>query len=217
MRKTRGAGILDFYIHPMYGFPADYLSEEMFEAIGWAVDEAKKHGMRFWIYDEYNWPSGAAGGYLIRDNPDRRMLVVTSDEQASEHGPQDDQAVWQCEDESGKATVFRETPQNGVAPFGQWSPFCWGQEGYGDVCDPETVRAFIELTHEAYRSRFPGELGKTIAGLFTDEVSYCLAGFYGKSERSVPWSHGMREAFLERHDYDVAARLPSLLANVGDY
>ena len=35
-----------------------------------------------------------------------------------------------------------------------------GQEGYGDVCDPETVRAFIELTHEAYRSRFPGELGK---------------------------------------------------------
>ncbi len=24
--------------------------------------------MRFWIYDEYNWPSGAAGGYLIRDN-----------------------------------------------------------------------------------------------------------------------------------------------------
>jgi len=50
----------------MYGFPADYLSEEMFEAIGWAVDEAKKHGMRFWIYDEYNWPSGAAGGYLIR-------------------------------------------------------------------------------------------------------------------------------------------------------
>ena len=152
----------------MYGFPADYLSEEMFEAIGWAVDEAKKHGMRFWIYDEYNWPSGAAGGYLIRDNPDRRMLVVTSDDQASEHGPQDDQAVWQCEDESGKATVFRETPQNGVAPFGQWSPFCWGQEGYGDVCDPETVRAFIELTHEAYRSRFPGELGKTIAGLFTD-------------------------------------------------
>lgn len=148
----------------MYGFPADYLSEEMFEAIGWAVDEAKKHGMRFWIYDEYNWPSGAAGGYLIRDNPDRRMLVVTSDEQASEHGPQDDQTVWQCEDESGKATVFRETPQNGVAPFGQWSPFCWGQEGYGDVCDPETVRAFIELTHEAYRSRFPGELGKTIAG-----------------------------------------------------
>jgi hypothetical protein len=101
--------------------------------------------------------------------------------------PQDDHAAWQCVDESGKATVFHETPQNGVCPFAQWSPFCWGQEGYGDVSDPETVRAFIELTHEAYRSRFPGELGKTIAGLFTDEVSYCLAGFYGESERPVPW------------------------------
>jgi hypothetical protein len=217
VRDFRDAGIFDFYIHPMYGFPVDYLSEEMFEAIGWAVDEARKHGMRFWIYDEYNWPSGAAGGYLIRDNPDRRMLVVTSDEQASEHGPQDDHAAWQCVDESGKATVFHETPQNGVCPFAQWSPFCWGQEGYGDVSDPETVRAFIELTHEAYRSRFPGELGKTIAGLFTDEVSYCLAGFYGESERPLPWTHGMRETFLERHGYDVAAHLPSLLANVGDY
>ena len=69
----------------MYGFPADYLSEEMFEAIGWAVDEAKKHGMRFWIYDEYNWPSGAAGGYLIRDNPDRRMLVVLRRRASGEH------------------------------------------------------------------------------------------------------------------------------------
>ena len=130
-------------------------------------------------------PVAPQAGNLIRDNPDRRMLVVTSDEQASEHGPQDDQAVWQCEDESGKVTVFRETPQNGVAPFGQWSPFCWGQEGYGDVCDPETVRAFIELTHEAYRSR-PPQAGQTVTASAKTRANNIAQGSRGGGAGEPP-------------------------------
>ena len=215
----KDAGIFDFYIHPMFGFPVDYLSDEMFEAIGWAVDEARSNGMRFWIYDEYNWPSGAAGGYLIRDHPEHRMLVLHSSVtgEKPEASPSESANSWQCRTEGGEALVCREIPQVGVCPFSQWSPFCWNQEGYGDVCDPGTVREFIKLTHEAYRARFPDDFGKTIVGLFTDEVSYCLAGFYGQAERSLPWFHGMRDVFRARYGYDIADHIPSLLGNEGDY
>jgi len=36
----------------MFGFPVDYLSDAMFEALGWAIDEAERLGMHFWVYDE---------------------------------------------------------------------------------------------------------------------------------------------------------------------
>ena len=35
-----------------------------------AVAEAKRLGLHFWIYDEYNWPSGIAGGKVLRDHPE---------------------------------------------------------------------------------------------------------------------------------------------------
>jgi hypothetical protein len=197
IRGFHGAGILDFYIHPMFGFPVDYLSEVMFEAIGWAIDEARRLGMRFWIYDEYNWPSGAAGGYVFRDHPERRQPVLQRRQwQAGEAEPEAPGVeVTRWASEGGTVTAYYETLQNGVCPFAQWSPFCWDQEGYTDVCDAEAVGAFIELTHEAYRARFGDEFGKTLVGLFTDEVSYCLAGAYGSAEAPLAWSHVLAASF----------------------
>lgn len=219
VREFREAGVYDFYIHPMYGFPVDYLSNAMFEAIGWAVDEARQHGMRFWIYDEYNWPSGAAAGYVFRDNPERRAILLER-RQWPVGEPEPDllsPAVGGSHDGSGTVTAYYEVMQNGVCPFAQWSPFCWGQEGYTDVCDPAAVQAFIHLTHEAYLRRFPDDMGKTIAGVFTDEVSYCIAGPYGATDVRLAWSHGLREHFMETYGYDIASHLDSLLDNVGDY
>ncbi len=68
--------IYQFFIHPLSGIEEQYLSDRFFGLIEAAADYARKLGMKFWIYDEYNWPSGCVGGELLRDYPQFRMLVV---------------------------------------------------------------------------------------------------------------------------------------------
>lgn len=75
----RRAGIRDFFIHASNGTEGDYLGEHFFSMIDHAVSEAKRLDMRFWIYDEYNWPSGIAGGQVLRDAPwarSRRLVKM---------------------------------------------------------------------------------------------------------------------------------------------
>ena len=69
-------GINEFYIHPMYNLDKFYLSEEFFEMIKYAVHIAKSLGMKYSIYDEYNWPSGVAGGQLLKDEPWTRARTM---------------------------------------------------------------------------------------------------------------------------------------------
>ncbi|MCD9020268.1 glycosyl hydrolase [Cohnella silvisoli] len=71
-----GQRIYQFFIHPLNGLETEYLSDRFFDMIQVAIECAREKGMRFWIYDEYNWPSGMVGGKLIRDMPDYRMRVL---------------------------------------------------------------------------------------------------------------------------------------------
>ena len=58
----------DFFIHPSAGLQDQYLGEHFFEVIRHAAAEAKRLGLHYWIYDEFDWPSGTAGG-RIAENP----------------------------------------------------------------------------------------------------------------------------------------------------
>jgi len=66
-------GIVNFFIHPAGGMRVMYLSDRFFELIRHAVNEAKRIGMKFWIYDENDWPSGMAGGLLREQYPEYRQ------------------------------------------------------------------------------------------------------------------------------------------------
>ena len=62
-------GIKDFFIHPGDGTQGDYLGEHFFRMIRHAAKEAERLGISYWIYDEYNWPSGVAAGQVLVDEP----------------------------------------------------------------------------------------------------------------------------------------------------
>ncbi len=62
-------------IYPTVGLIQPYLSPAYFEAYVFALREAKKRGMRLWVYDDYAWPSGTAGGQLLLQYPEYRMPV----------------------------------------------------------------------------------------------------------------------------------------------
>lgn len=59
-------GIGGFVIHPRVGLTVEYLSEKWFRCCKAVIDDAARRGMKVWIYDEENWPSGYAGGRVVR-------------------------------------------------------------------------------------------------------------------------------------------------------
>ncbi len=65
----RAQGIRDFFIHPSTGTLGDYLGPYFFRMVRHARDEAKRLGMKYWIYDEYNWSSGVAAGQVLKKAP----------------------------------------------------------------------------------------------------------------------------------------------------
>lgn len=86
MEEFREQGIYEFYIHPACYAEFEYLSDQYMDLIKYVVSEAKRLDMKYWIYDEYEYPSGTAGGLLSRDYPElrqKRIICVPIDAQAA--------------------------------------------------------------------------------------------------------------------------------------
>ena len=58
-----------------------YLSDEYLHLIEYLVNEAKKRGMKLWLYDEGGYPSGAANGRVVNENPHLVSLSINSEGQ----------------------------------------------------------------------------------------------------------------------------------------
>lgn len=67
-------GVEEFFIHPRQGLGGEfgetendyYLSKDYFDKVGFVLAEARERGMKAWLYDDLNWPSGFAGGRTVR-------------------------------------------------------------------------------------------------------------------------------------------------------
>lgn len=53
----------------------EYLTDEYFELLSYAVDYADEKGIKFWIYDESGWPSGNANFQVTADDPSLCLRV----------------------------------------------------------------------------------------------------------------------------------------------
>ncbi len=72
-------GVKGFFVHSRQGLEQPYLSSEFLDLVELAVEEAKAHGLAVHLYDEYPYPSGAAGGAVVQSDPSLAGtdLVVT--------------------------------------------------------------------------------------------------------------------------------------------
>ena len=61
-------GIQSFLIYARSGLELEYMGEEWLRLNEWFCDEAEKRGMKVWLYDEYNWPSGTCKGRVPNEN-----------------------------------------------------------------------------------------------------------------------------------------------------
>jgi hypothetical protein len=62
-------GIRGVFIHSRQGLGQPYMSSRFLEMVGLAIDEATSRGMAVHLYDEYPYPSGAAGGAVVQSDP----------------------------------------------------------------------------------------------------------------------------------------------------
>ncbi|MCL2517937.1 MAG: hypothetical protein FWF15_05180 [Oscillospiraceae bacterium] len=244
IKEFKKSKIYEFFIHPLSGMELEYLSEEFFSLIRFAVSIAKENGMKFWIYDEYNWPSGIAGGLLLKQNPETLGCVLLIKKFTLFAGQKLDhkfEGEFVCasilhknknavrenitdrvkvESENGQTRIYCEinsfttvevtlaykAPSAGICMAGLWASFSDFTPGWLDANDRETVNAFINSTHERYKTVIGDEFGKTVLGVFNDEAnnfSFFDAAHYNVTGvQAYPWTKHFAEAFQRDHGYD---------------
>lgn len=231
IRTMKQMGMGGFFMHSRIGLATDYLSDDWFDMVGVCVEEAKRLGMEAWLYDEDRWPSGAAGGIVTR-NPEYRMryLSMTVIHDAREfRWDSDDLAVFTAELSRPRASDVRRisrgerprlTGRRCILRFAVKSaPMCSWYNGYTylDTLKPEAVKAFIQVTHEAYRERFGKYFGNVIPGIFIDEPNHGM-NFFSLQEtndgKSIPWTCTLPSTFKQRYGYDLLDHLPALFLDV---
>lgn len=71
-------GVGGFFICPRQGLQIPYLSEAWFEKVRFAIEAAKKRDMHVYLYDEYPYPSGIAGGEVTLIHPDAKHQTLVT-------------------------------------------------------------------------------------------------------------------------------------------
>ncbi len=84
MAAIRSAGIHEFILEPRPH--PDYLGSGWWRDVQFVVEEARRSGMRLWLFDDGRFPSGWAGGQIPQHYPEllKRFLAVR---RIDVHGP----------------------------------------------------------------------------------------------------------------------------------
>lgn len=211
-------GITEVIVHPRYGLAVDYLSDDWFRIFGWCVEEAKARGMRIWIYDEFNWPSGTAGMTVQMTDPRfmSKYLSVTATPKAeldfSSFEP--GQFLIAGKMHCGHITKTKAlTDRHSIRMLDDtWYIFnCHikRDEYYIDTLSRAAVDLFKERTHKEYLKRFGQEFGKTIRAVFTDEASIYWVSV-GYNDWNIPYTEKLFSSFEERYRYSAVPNIPYL-------
>ena len=220
--KTHGMG--GFFMHSREGLETPYLGDEWMECIRETVKKAKETGMSAWLYDEDRWPSGYAGGRVPALGGDAFRAKLLTLEETNELPPDAEQALAlfaaRIEDSAILSARQLNTPselqpgetylvfRREISQPSEW----FNDDAYADNLNPDSVKAFIDITYEAYKREVGTEFGQAVPGIFTDEPNIAPQ-HQPPGRRSLPWSDGLLEFFQERRGWDLRSALPWLFYN----
>ena len=242
--KAMGFGGVD--IHPRSDLNTAYLSGEYMRLVRFAVQQCKEKGLLCWLYDDDRFPSGAAGGLLTREKRFRQRFLLLTEQRREDCHP-DREAFDRAIAEGGEArgwfaaayavtgrSARRIQPEEPLLPEERlrWAYVMlleeedWFQGAtYADVMNPETVRAFIAMTHEAYFREVGEDFGGAVPAIFTDEPrmetrtnrhpkQLCDADSH--ADVILPWSDALRARLREDAGADLLDMAPALVWELPD-
>lgn len=235
LQEMNRQGVGGAVMHPRHGLLTPWMSPEWLDLIGECVDECQRQGMKAYLYDENNWPSGPGDAQVFVGHPEYRMSHVELTEQFEVSGGRRVEREVEYADELiGVVAVPYENgqpvdfPASAVllsaylegnrlswrAPAGTWRLFVFGRRwhvgtffgSYVDVLNPEAIRRFLEIAYQPYGERFSEHFGATIDGIFTDEPS---------SGAPAVWTPRLPGEFEQRCGYPLVPTLPALFQDMG--
>ena len=237
--QMKRMGMGGFHMHVRTGMSTTYLSDGFMQLIRDCVDKAKEERMRAYLYDEDRWASGAAGGYVTREERYRaRYLLFTtvSYEQAEENPasvPVDSPRTGKGRllaryavrlNDEGELAEYRllkdgqqadaaETAWYAYLEIEKESPW-FNNQTYVNTLDKKAIERFVEITHERYKEVVGNEFGGAVQSIFSDEPQFCrktTLGFAGeKKDVVLPWTDDLPDTFRAAYGEELLAGLPEL-------
>lgn len=241
IREMKEKGWGGYFTHARYGLETPYLSSEYMERMKTCVDEAKKQGIKAWIYDEHPFPAGCAGGLATACKKEyrhkalvmrlhNRLTPIDENESmgyfavdADKYGvPVQVRQIDDPEHYNGREHnfmhfyIWTEPLHQGSQPgFSNYDDNIIHGFASSDNMNPEAVKKFIDVTYGSFKDAVGEEFGSTLMGGFSDIPVNNWN--YATPHPSVPWTLGFEEYFKKNCGYDLMPLLPCLFFNLGDY
>ncbi len=236
-------GLGGFHMHVRTGLKNTYLDDKYMELVKACVDKAKAEEMLAWLYDEDRWPSGAAGGYVTKDESLRsRSLIFTtvldgngfmsnnlSRAEASRTGNGKLLAVYDVVlDENGYLKSYKKIEKDDTAQGTKWYAILevccnnswYNDQAYADTLNKKAIEKFIEVTHETYKKKVGDEFDKTVPAIFTDEPQFTRKQTFENSfdtkDVAMPWTDSVPELYKELYGTDIFETLPEIFWDLKD-
>ena len=202
--EYRRAGVESLYVVPL---PKDfrpetlrtflspeYLTDEFFELVSYAVRRAIELGMRPWLYDEGGWPSGGACYRTFQDNPGAKPRKIEARE-----------VQLDCDERfvpgEGFIALFdgkRRLPDNYIACrdvrlTAYYEIRVMADGNRVDYTNAAVTDSFIKNTYEGYKAHLGELFGEALPIIFTDEPAL---GGSAIAENEL-------ELFIREYGYDL--------------
>lgn len=218
-------GVYGAFMHSRGYLKTPYLEQPWWDAVSATIDQAKKRGFNPWMYDEYAWPSGTVGSTFeygfqkpskvlaqgeVNMAKGLTVRIVKSDgEEVSPGGDGQLIARFAVTGPEDNIQINRLSGQE-AAPAGSML-MEFRREIYPnhvDYMNADTIRLFLQLTHEEYKKRYGEDFGALIPGIFFDEIF--MAG------TPLPWTDTLPQEFSRRTGRDLLELLPYLMVDSGE-
>ena len=226
--ESKNAGYYGLGILPSHGMTPGFMTSEFLDQYKKAVEIADSLGMKLYLYDEFYFPSGMAGGMLVKQYPeavskrlDMELFEVKGNTSFTHPLPNGtylgavgmETNSLQRIDISGQINNSQLT---GKMPSGDWKVMIYtlntdnsSGRNHVDYLSPEAVQRFIELTYEKYYKAFPDHFGTTIDYAFYDEP--CLRWVEG----GRTWTGEFNNKFKEKYGFSPLIYYPALWFDIG--
>lgn len=219
-------GYAGFGILPYEKTGLDFMGPEYLAAYRQAIETAARLGQKMCLYDEYWFPSGAAGGLLRQRFPEalsQRLehverevigpVLVEMDIPTGEL-----MAAVAIDNRTGKRIDLGSPVQNGhlswPAPQGSWTVMAFvcvadGSRDLVDYLNPDAVSKFLAITYQGYYEAFGPHFGKTIDSAFYDEPTMHWVA------NGRAWTPGFNRKFEAVYHRSPATLYPALWRDIG--
>ena len=212
-------GVYNGFMHSRAYLKTPYLEEGWWEAVSACVEEGNRTGFYPWLYDEYAWPSGTAGStFAYGFQKPSRVLAKGECNMAKSLAIRRYASAGDWAEAKGPRPlyVFRFaengwTREEGEDAGVQGEILAFYRKVHPrsvDYLNRDTIRLFMDYTHEAYKARYGAHFGSRIPGIFFDEI-YMQA-------QAFPWTDSLPDAFQKRRGYDLIPLLPALAIAGGE-